>query len=36
MKAIATNTEATAREQQLRLKVATKVKYGAEPKGRKD
>jgi hypothetical protein len=32
MKAITTNTEAIAGEQQLRLKVATKVKYDVEPK----
>jgi hypothetical protein len=36
MKAITTNTKSIAGEQQLWLKVATKVKYDAEPKGRKD
>jgi hypothetical protein len=36
MKAITMDTEAMAEEQQLRLKVATKVKYDAKPKGRKD
>jgi hypothetical protein len=31
MRAIITNTEATTEGQQLRLKVATKVKHDAEP-----